>query len=413
MDEEHDSSYKQQDGFRYSARDVAVKRAQIHACPILLGSATPSLESIQNVLTGRYQHHQLTRRASSGGMPDIKVLDVRRQELQAGLSDALIAAIDDKLRLGQQILLFLNRRGYAPTLQCHDCGWIAECHACDARLTIHRRRRRLRCHHCGDSSALPRQCPRCHSERLLAAGLGTEQTEEFLHTRFKQWPIYRVDSDSMQNKGTMQALVEEINRGAPCILLGTQMLTKGHHFPAVSLVAVIDADALLFSADFRGEERMAQLLTQVAGRAGRAELPGSVLLQTHYPDHPALLAMLSTSYAEQARELLKRRHENGMPPAGQLVVLRTDCPNAEYGEQFLQNLRERSAPQLPGGARLIGPLPSPMQRRAGKYRCQLLLTAPNRKAAQAAASLLVANAEAIPSRHGLKWSIDIDPQDVY
>jgi primosomal protein N' (replication factor Y) len=413
VDEEHDSSYKQQDGFRYSARDVAVKRAQIHACPILLGSATPSLESIQNVLAGRYQHHQLTRRASSGGMPDIKALDVRRQQLQAGLSDALITAVEDKLRLEQQILLFLNRRGYAPTLQCHDCGWIAECHACDARLTIHRRRRRLRCHHCGDSSALPRQCPQCHSERLLAAGLGTEQTEEFLRARFTLWPIYRVDSDSMQNKGTMQTLVEEINRGEPCILLGTQMLTKGHHFPAVSLVAVIDADALLFSADFRGEERMAQLLTQVAGRAGRAELPGSVLLQTHYPDHPALLAMLGTSYAEQARKLLKHRQENGMPPAGQLVVLRTDCPNAEYGEQFLQNLRERSTAQLPGGARLIGPLPSPMQRRAGKYRCQLLLTAPNRKVAQAAARLLVVNADAIPSRQGLKWSIDIDPQDVY
>jgi len=390
-----------------------VKRAQIHACPILLGSATPSLESIQNVLAGRYQHHQLTRRASSGGMPDIKALDVRRQQLQAGLSDALISAVEEKLRLGQQILLFLNRRGYAPTLQCHDCGWIAECHACDARLTIHRRRRRLRCHHCGDSSALPTQCPQCNSERLLAAGLGTEQTEEFLRTRFKLWPIYRVDSDSMQNKGAMQTLVEEINRGAPCILLGTQMLTKGHHFPAVSLVAVIDADAMLFSADFRGEERMAQLLTQVAGRAGRADLPGSVLLQTHYPDHPALLAMLGTSYAEQARELLKRRQENGMPPAGQLAVLRTDCPNAEYGEQFLLDLRKRSTAQLPSGARLIGPLPSPMQRRAGKYRCQLLLTAPNRKVAHAAASLLVANAEAIPSRQGLKWSIDIDPQDVY
>ena len=413
VDEEHDGSYKQQDGFRYSARDVAVKRAQIHACPILLGSATPSLESIQNVLTGRYQHQQLTLRASSGGMPDIRALDVRRQELRAGLSNALIAAIEDKLRLGQQILLFLNRRGYAPTLQCHDCGWISECRACDARLTIHRRRRRLRCHHCGDSSVLPGQCPQCRSERLLASGLGTEQTEDFLHTRFKQVPIYRVDSDSMQSKGAMQTLVEEINRGKPCILLGTQMLTKGHHFPGVGLVAVIDADALLFSADFRGEERMAQLLTQVAGRAGRADLPGSVLLQTHYPDHPALLAMLSTSYGEQARELLKRRHETGMPPAGQLVVLRTDCPNAEYGEQFLQKLRARSTAHLPDGARLIGPLPSPMQRRAGKYRCQLLLTAPNRKVAQAAASLLVANAEELPTRHGLKWSIDIDPQDVF
>jgi primosomal protein N' (replication factor Y) (superfamily II helicase) len=413
VDEEHDGSYKQQDGFRYSARDVAVKRAQIHACPVLLGSATPSLETIHNVLAGRYQHHQLTRRASSGGMPRIEALDVRRQELQAGLSHVLIAAIEETLSLGQQVLLFLNRRGYAPTLQCHDCGWVAQCHACDARLTIHRRRGRLRCHHCGDSSTLPGQCPQCHSARLLAAGLGTEQTEDFLHTRFTRWPIYRVDSDSMQSKGTMQALVDDINRGEPCILLGTQMLTKGHHFPGVSLVAVIDADALLFSADFRGEERMAQLLTQVAGRAGRAELPGRVLLQTHYPDHPALLAMLSTSYAEQARELLKRRQETGLPPVGQLVVLRTDCPNAEYGEKFLQELRARSTSGLPEGARLIGPLPSPMQRRAGKYRCQLLLTAPNRRVAQAAAAVLVANAEGVPARLGLKWSIDIDPQDAY
>jgi primosomal protein N' (replication factor Y) (superfamily II helicase) len=413
VDEEHDGSYKQQDGFRYSARDVAVKRAHIHGCRVLLGSATPSLESIQNVQMGRYGHHQLTHRASSGGLPDIRALDVRKQTLQAGLSNNLIAAMEEKLALGQQVLLFLNRRGFAPTLQCHDCGWVAECRACDARLTVHRRQRRLRCHHCGAASVLHRQCPQCHSERLLAQGLGTEQTEDFLHTHFQRWPIHRVDSDSMQNKGAMQALVDEINRGEPCILLGTQMLTKGHHFPAVSLVAVIDADALLFSADFRGEERMAQLLTQVAGRAGRAELAGSVLLQTHYPDHPALLAMLTTSYGEQARAMLKHRQEAGMPPAGQLVLLRTDCPNAEYGELFLRTLRERCAPQLPGGARLIGPLPSPMQRRAGKYRCQLLLTAPDRRSAQAAASLLVANAETLSTKQGLNWTIDIDPQDVF
>jgi primosomal protein N' (replication factor Y) len=413
VDEEHDSSYKQQDGFRYSARDVAVKRAHLHGCPVLLGSATPSLESIQNVDAGRYRHLQLTQRASSGGMPTICALDVRKQELQAGLSDTLLATMEEQLRLGRQVLLFLNRRGYAPTLQCHDCGWIAECRSCDARLTVHRRMRRLRCHHCGAASALPRQCPHCRSERLLASGLGTEQTEDFLHTRFKHWPIHRVDSDSMQGKGAMQALADEINRGDPCILLGTQMLTKGHHFPAVSLVAVIDADALLFSADFRGEERMAQLLTQVAGRAGRADIAGSVLLQTHYPDHPAVLAMLNTSYAEQARALLRRRHETGMPPAGQLVLMRTDCPNAEYGEQFLQQLRMRCTPQLPAATRLIGPLPSPMQRRAGKYRCQLLLTAPDRRSAQAAASLLVANAEALPAKQGLSWSIDVDPQDVF
>jgi primosomal protein N' (replication factor Y) len=413
VDEEHDGSYKQQDGFRYSARDVAVKRAQLHGCMVLLGSATPSLETIHNALSGRYQHHRLTQRTGSGGMPQMKALDVRKQELQAGLSKEVIAAVDDKLRQGQQVLLFLNRRGYAPTLQCHTCGWIAECRDCDARLTIHRRQRRLRCHHCGGSSPLLQRCPQCHSDQLLASGLGTEQTDDFLRKHFQAWRVHRVDSDSMQSAGSMQALVDTINGGEPCILLGTQMLTKGHHFPAVSLVVVIDADALLFSADFRGEERMAQLLTQVAGRAGRAEVPGTVLLQTHYPDHPALLAMLTCSYAEQARELLKRRQESGMPPAGQLVVVRTDCADASYAEAFLQQLRERSTAQLPREARLIGPLPSPMQRRAGKYRCQLLLTAPNRRAAQGAARLLVAHAEQLPPKHGLNWSIDIDPQDVF
>jgi len=279
-------------------------------------------------------------------------------------------------------------------------------------LTVHRRQRRLRCHHCGASHRLPRQCPDCHSNRLLAAGLGTEQTEEFLRERFGTWPVFRVDSDSMQGKGAMAALVSRINLGEPCILLGTQMLTKGHHFPGVNLVAVIDADAMLFSGDFRGEERMAQLLTQVAGRAGRADLPGSVILQTHYPDHPALLAMLHSSYTEQARELLSRREAAGMPPAGQLVLLRTDCSDARYGEQFLQDLRDKTQSRLPAGTTLIGPLPSPMQRRAGKFRSQLLLAAPTRKAAQAAASLLVATAETLPARRGLKWSIDIDPQDV-
>lgn len=413
VDEEHDTSYKQQDGFRYSARDVAVKRAQIHGIQVLLGSATPSLESLHNAINGRYGHQRLTRRASSGGMPVIKALDVRRQELHAGMSDELLRAMREKLHLGQQVLLFLNRRGYAPILRCHDCGWVAECRACDARMTVHRRQRRLRCHHCGASGPLLTQCPQCHSLHLLATGLGTEQTEDALRARFAQWPIHRVDSDSMQGRDAMHTLVEDINKGEPCILLGTQMLTKGHHFPGVSLVAVIDADALLFSADFRGEERMAQLLTQVAGRAGRAELPGLVLLQTHYPDHPAMLAMLHSSYAEQARSLLNNRIESRMPPAGHMVILRTDCANAEYGEKFLQTLRERGTADLAASARLIGPLPSPMQRRAGKFRWQLLLCAPSRRVAQAAAARLVAIADELPARHGLAWSIDIDPQDIF
>ncbi|MDH4041843.1 MAG: primosomal protein N' [Gammaproteobacteria bacterium] len=413
VDEEHDGSYKQQDGFRYSARDVAVKRGQLEACPVLLGSATPSLESLHNVALGRYQLHRLRQRAGASVLPTISAIDLRRQELQAGLSGALLAAIDSKLAARQQVLLFLNRRGYAPTLQCHDCGWVAECLACDARLTVHRRPARLRCHHCGAIHTLPRECPSCHSGALLTAGLGTEQTEDFLRRRFDRWPVFRVDSDSMQARHAMSNLVTEINRGEPGILLGTQMLTKGHHFPAVGLVAVIDADALLFSADFRGEERMAQLLTQVAGRAGRAEQPGEVVLQTHYPDHPAVQAMLNVDYSAQARTMLAGRQAAGMPPAGQLVILRTDCGDAAQGDKFLQAVRDRAQPALPAGARLIGPLPSPMQRRAGKFRSQLILLAPDRRAAQLAADILVAEAESVPVRRGLKWSVDVDPQDLY
>ena len=413
VDEEHDASYKQQDGFRYSARDVAVKRGQLEGCPVLLGSATPSLESLHNALGGKYGHHRLQQRAGGSALPRVKVIDIRRPPLQAGLSDELIDAVEQTLQAGSQSLLFLNRRGYAPTLQCHDCGWIGECRHCDARLTVHRRQRRLRCHHCGASQPLPDRCPQCHSGALLAAGLGTEQTDGFLRGRFAQWPIHRVDSDSMQGREAMHNLVTEINRGEPCILLGTQMLTKGHHFPGVSLVGVIDTDAMLFSADFRGEERMAQLLTQVSGRAGRAKAPGRVLLQSHYPDHPALLAMLNNPFAEYARELLNRRRQNGLPPDGKLVIVRTDCADAASGEQFLQALRTATEQALPTGARLIGPLPSPMQRRAGKFRSQLVLTAADRGAAQRAAGQLVACAETLRARSDLKWTIDIDPMDVF
>jgi primosomal protein N' (replication factor Y) len=358
-------------------------------------------------------HHVLPRRAGNSELPGIRALDVRKQNLQAGLSAELLNTMESTLDRGKQVLLFLNRRGYAPTLQCHDCGWIAECRSCDARLTVHLRQKKLRCHHCTSRANLPRACPECQSRALMAAGLGTEQTEGFLRGHFPGWPIHRVDSDSMTAKNAMQDLVTEILKGEPAILLGTQMLTKGHHFPGVSLVAVIDVDSALFSTDFRGEERMAQMLTQVGGRAGRAESKGEVILQTHYPDHPALQAILHKPYAEHARDILDARQAASMPPTGKLLMLRTDSADVETGEQFLTALRQRAEPQLAPNAKLIGPLPSPMQRRAGKFRSQLLVTVDSHKSAQYMAALLVSIAESLPIKRGMKWSIDVDPQDTF
>ncbi|RLQ23491.1 primosomal protein N' [Seongchinamella sediminis] len=413
VDEEHDASYKQQDGFRYSARDVAVKRGQLEQCPVVLGSATPSLESLYNALRGRYSHQRLRQRAGASELPVLRAIDIRRAPLEAGFSTELLRAVAGTLAAGQQVLLFLNRRGYAPTVQCHDCGWVADCRACDARLTLHRRQRRLRCHHCGASQPLPGHCPSCRSEQLLSLGLGTEKAEEFLRQRFPAAPVYRVDSDSMQGRESMQGLVEQVNGGEPCILLGTQMLTKGHHFPAVALVGVLDLDGMLFSTDFRGEERCAQLLTQVAGRAGRAEAAGTVLLQTHHPDHPGLLAMLSLDYHQQALAMLQAREQSRLPPRGQLLLVRTDCQDAEYGDQFLRDLRQRCAGQLSPGIDLIGPLPAPMQRRAGRFRSQLLVHCDQRQQAQQAARLLVAQAQLLRAGKGLNWSLDVDPQDMF
>ncbi len=413
VDEEHDGSYKQQDGFRYSARDLAVKRGQLEHCQVILGSATPSLESLANAGAGRYALHLLTRRPGAAGLPAMRALDVRRRELHAGLSGPLLEMIESRLDCGGQVLLFLNRRGYAPTLRCHDCGWIARCGGCDTRLTVHRRRRRLLCHHCNAGRPIPAHCPDCQGTALLTTGLGTEQAEQFLRGHFPGRAIHRVDSDSMQGRHAMEALVAEVQRGEPCILLGTQMLTKGHHFPGVTLVAVLDADALLFSADFRGEERMAQLLTQVAGRAGRADAPGEVVLQTHYPDHPLITALLGRSYAQLASDLLATRRAAGLPPAGQLVALRSDCRDQARGEEFLRQVREAAQGRLPAGVNLVGPLPSPLPRRAGLYRCQLILLAADRRRGQAAAGLLVAEAERLAAPRDLKWSVDVDPQEAF
>lgn len=410
VDEEHDNSFKQHEGFRYSARDLAVKRAQLEQVPVILGSATPSLESLHNALEGRYQRLLLQHRANRSKLPDLEILDIRHRPLQAGLSEELLAATRSQLDAGNQVLLFLNRRGYAHALQCHDCGYIAECRHCDSRLTLHRAAGELRCHHCDWRRRIPHDCPDCGSRSLNMRGVGTEQTESVLRKLLPQYPLYRVDRDSMQRRGAMEDVLRAVQTGAPCILLGTQMLTKGHHFPDVTLVGLLDTDGALFSPDFRGPERMGQLLTQVGGRAGRADKPGRVILQTHYPDHPLLLTLLEQGYAGYALKLLEERRLAGFPPYGQLLLVRAEARSMEQAEEFLRSIKQQLAADSP--VQYVGPLPAPLQRKSGRYRAQLLVISHSRSAAQRAGDAIAGLAQTLPAGKRLRWSLDVDPMDM-
>lgn len=408
VDEEHDAAFVQQDGLRYSARDVAIKRGQLEHCPVILGTATPSLESWHNIDKGRYHCHQLTRRAGQGSLPSQRQIDISGLNLSAGLSAELINNIDLTLSGGHQVLVFLNRRGFATALVCHDCGWTSDCPDCDARMTLHKTPARLHCHHCDRRSSLPQSCPRCGSRRLVGTGLGTQQTEAFLSERFSAFPVVRVDSDTMQGRESITNLIERLSDGEPLMMIGTQMLSKGHHFPHVTLVAVVDADALLFSPDFRGEERLLQLLTQVSGRAGREELPGEVLIQTRHPDHP-LMQQLTGPYDKALPKLLAQRQRAGLPPYGALAVIRCDSQSKQEGLDFLQQLKRNAANT--GKCQIIGPLPSAMARRKNRYRSQLVVAASGR--AELAKSMTTLIEVAGSKRHSrqLSWSVDIDPYE--
>ncbi|HSX69574.1 MAG TPA: primosomal protein N', partial [Pseudomonas sp.] len=382
VDEEHDASYKQQEGLRYHARDLALVRARQENLPIVLGSATPSLESLHNAHAGRYALLKLTQRAGGAQQPRFLRLDVKSLPLDAGISGPLQLAIRQTLEAGQQVLVFLNRRGFAPTLLCHDCGWISQCPRCDARMTLHQRHNELRCHHCGHVERPPRNCPDCQKVDLRPVGAGTERAEERLALLFPQFPVLRIDRDSTARKGAMDKLFATINKGEPCILVGTQMLAKGHHFPRVTLVAILDADGGLFSADFRASERMAQLTVQVAGRAGRAEEPGKVIIQSHLADHPLLVQLTEQGYPAFAEQALSERRGAGLPPFAHLALLRGEAHKPGQAEAFLDDACTY-AEQLCGelnlsGIELLGPVPAPMERRAGRYRAQLLLQCTSR-----------------------------------
>jgi len=411
LDEEHDSSFKQQEGFRFSARDVAIMRARQWQVPILMGSATPSLESLCNVQRGRYARLELPERTGMAAHPEFHLIDIRNQPLTEGLSPALIKQIGASLGRGEQALLFLNRRGFAPTLICHACGWVAECPRCDARLVIHAAERRLRCHHCGDEQPLLRDCPKCRTADLRPLGLGTERLEQALAKLFPKARTLRIDRDSTRRKGSLERMLGQIQAGEVDILLGTQMLAKGHHFPQVTLVGILDVDGGLFSLDFRASERTAQLVVQVAGRAGREERPGRVLLQTRQPDHPLLHTLIRKGYPAFAKAALAEREEAGLPPYSFQALWRADAHDEQDPAAFLARLAALA--EVHGETFALGPVPAPMPRQAGRFRQQLLLQSTGRKALHECVEDLIRQVPALPETKRVRWSVDVDPLDMY
>ena len=414
LDEEHDQSYKQQDGFRYSARDLAVIRAKQESMPIILGSATPSLESLNNCANGRYQHLRLDTRAGEALQPDWQRVDLRTEATDCGIAASTMSAIRDAVANRQQVLVFLNRRGFAPAMLCHDCGHAIDCPNCDTRLTVHRRQQRLLCHHCNFSRRLLHACPSCQSQRMVAAGDGTERSEAFLQSCFPDTPVLRVDRDTTRKKNAMQEMFDTVDSGAPCILIGTQMLAKGHHFANITLVAVLDADSGLFSPDFRAHERLGQLLVQVAGRSGRGNVAGKVILQTHQPDHPLLEVLINQGYNHYARLLSDQRQLLQLPPFNQLTLIRADADRPDSAEAFLKQARRIAESILSPSPALayLGPLPALMEKRNSRYRYLLQISGERRSDLNYLLSRLVLELEKLPAARQVRWGVDVDPQEL-
>ncbi len=411
IDEEHDSSYKQQEGWRYHARDLAVYRAHAEDIPIILGSATPALETLHNVQLGKYRQLRLTKRAGNARPAAQQVVDLKGQPLKSGLAPALIQKIGQHLKADNQVILFLNRRGFAPALLCHECGWIAECPRCDRYYTLHQGQRQLRCHHCDSQRAIPNQCPGCGSTNLVPVGIGTEQLEQSLAPLFPGVPLSRIDRDTTSRKGALEQHLAEVHRGGARILIGTQMLAKGHHFPDVTLVALLDVDGALFSADFRAAERFAQLYVQVSGRAGRAGKQGEVVLQTHHPEHPLLQTLLTQGYDAFANQALVERQTVFLPPFTSHVIFRAEDQNNQQAPLFLQQLRNllESSPLRDEQLWIMGPVPSLQPKRGGRFRWQILLQHPSRARLQRLVSHSLKLVNTLPEARKVKWALDVDP----
>jgi primosomal protein N' (replication factor Y) len=408
IDEEHDGSLKQQDTFRYHGRDIAILRASKLNIPIILGTATPSFESLQNALSGKYKYHKLEKRAGQSKKSDIKLIDMAQQQVEFGLSGSLKHEIEKTLERGEQVLLFLNRRGYAPAINCQECHWIANCYRCDKPYTLHQKQQLLICHHCTEQQPIPPQCPSCGSVRIAPIGQGTEQLEQRIQDLFPQASIVRIDRDSTRKKGELAKLLQEVSDKKHQILVGTQMLAKGHHFPDVTLVGVLSVDGALFSFDFRAAEQMAQLLIQVAGRAGRASKPGQVLLQTQFPEHPLLQDLVHNGYHHFARHALVERQQAMLPPFSFQALFRAEANYPSYPQKFLQMLASIQCE----GCEFAGPVPAAMEKKAGKFRYHLIIQAKSRKTLHKALWLLLNQIPQNPWHTKVRWNLDIDPIDL-
>jgi primosomal protein N' (replication factor Y) len=413
VDEEHDPSFKQQEGLRYSARDAAVYRAKLAACPVILGTATPSLETWHNWTLGRYEKLELPERAAPGArLPVVRTIDLRDNALEQGFTRTIFEEIEKRLARREQSLVFINRRGYAPVLACEACGWTAGCARCTARMVLHAAGGKrnpsgtLRCHHCGAEGAIPRACPTCGNVDLKAMGRGTQRVEETLAARFPGARILRIDRDSARRRAELSRTLEGIRRGEGDILVGTQLLAKGHDFPALTLVAVLNADTALMSTDYRAPERLFAVLAQVSGRAGRRERPGEVLIQTRYPGHPLFAALARHDYAGFAESQLADRRSAGFPPFVFEAALRAEAPKLETALAFLKDAA--ASVRAPDEVRVFDPVPHLLTRRAGLERAQLVMQSTSRPALQDFLGVLSEKLFNTTSR-AVRWHLDVDP----
>lgn len=412
IDEEHDLSFKQQSGLRYSARDLATMRGKLENIPVVLGSATPCLESIYNVKRKRYIGLALPERAGNAVHPNFHLVDMRNQKLKHGIAENLFSSIKKHLLSDGQVLVFLNRRGFAPVLICHHCGWVAECKDCDARLTMHQKKHHLRCHHCGIVTKIPEKCPKCNNTKLCLLGAGTERIEATLQELLPEAKLIRIDRDTTRRKNSLEEMLKNIHNNEYQILIGTQMLAKGHHFPNVTMVAILNVDQCLFSSDFRASEHLAQLIVQVAGRAGRVEKPGEVYLQTHNPQHPLLLNLINGGYAGFINNCLDERQAAQLPPYSYLASLHAEGKEPEASLKFLSQVRSCMKKSIDDCVKIFGPIPAVMERKAGYFRAQLLLQSQNRERLQQALDAVLSSIGELKSQHNLRWFLDIDPVEL-